>query len=429
MTEQFDRSKFKGAKLSKLRETKEQADKKDVRLLGSSEGRVNFLSVEEGRNEFRIMPPHNPNDPTYRPLRAAMLECELPVFEDGKETGKFEFKNKKIFIATQHGNEALRKLGKDPIETYIKYVNDEASLIDGKDEKQKFLSPIRGWRGRDGKWNWGILPSTSFVCYAVKDNQLGRLELWNSWVKEMDKIMALIEEEEDEVLDIDPFSDPDEGYPLVIKKEKNEKDRWEYTVDRLNPKKRQSWDEFCEENRVTDEQLKELYEKESLTELYVDCYTKRDFDLAINGLRLFDKKFKFNIFENDEFLDELEEIEKLVPEEERKENSDESIKKEFDKAGADTSKWPKPKCKKYLKAYILDAYDSEAEDYLQKLEEIELDELREWCSLAEAGEELPELTENDSSIKAPEDTESEESENSEDAELNNLIGNRRRRRG
>ena len=429
MTEQFDRSKFKGAKLSKLRETKEQADKKDVRLLGSSEGRVNFLSVEEGRNEFRIMPPHNPNDPTYRPLRAAMLECELPVFEDGKETGKFEFKNKKIFIATQHGNEALRKLGKDPIETYIKYVNDEASLIDGKDEKQKFLSPIRGWRGRDGKWNWGILPSTSFVCYAVKDNQLGRLELWNSWVKEMDKIMALIEEEEDEVLDIDPFSDPDEGYPLVIKKEKNEKDRWEYTVDRLNPKKRQSWDEFCEENRVTDEQLKELYDKESLTELYVDCYTKRDFDLAINGLRLFDKKFKFNIFENDEFLDELEEIEKLVPEEERKENSDESIKKVFDKAGADTSKWPKPKCKKYLKAYILDAYDGEAEDYLQKLEEIELDELREWCSLAEAGEELPELTENDSSIKAPEDTESEESENSEDAELNNLIGNRRRRRG
>ncbi|MFA5637139.1 MAG: hypothetical protein WC977_14685, partial [Anaerovoracaceae bacterium] len=146
-------------------------------------------------------------------------------------------------------------------------------------------------------------------------------------------------------------------------------------------------------------------------------------------LRLFDKKFKFNIFENDEFLDELEEIEKLVPEEERKENSDESIKKVFDKAGADTSKWPKPKCKKYLKAYILDAYDGEAEDYLQKLEEIELDELREWCSLAEAGEELPELTENDSSIKAPEDTESEESENSEDAELNNLIGNRRRRRG
>ena len=427
MTEKFDRSKFKGAKLSKLRETKEQADKKDVRLLGgSSEGRANFLSVEEGRNEFRIMPPHNPNDPTYRPLRSAMLECELPVFEDGKETGKFEFKNKKIFIATQHGNEALRKLGKDPIETYIKYVNDEASLIDGKDEKHKFLSPIKGWRGRDGKWNWGILPSTSFVCYAVKDNQLGRLELWNSWIKEMNKIMALIEEEEDEVLDIDPFSDPDEGYPLVIKKEKNEEDRWEYTVDRVNPKKRQSWDEFCEENRVTDEQLKALYDKESLTELYVDCYTKRDFDLAINGLRLFDKKHKFNIFENDDFLSELEEIEKLVPEDEPKENSDATIEKEFEKAGNDTSKWPKPKCKKYLKAYILDSYDEDAEPYLQKVEELSLEDLRSWCELAEAGEELPEVeTDN---IKAPDDAEvEEENENTEDDELNNIIGRRRRR--
>ena len=224
--EKFDRSKFKGSKLSKLRETQKDAAEKDVNLLNDGDGRVGFHKIEEGRNEFRIMPPHNPEDPAYRPLRTSMLECEVPVFEDGKETGKFEKKRRKVFIATQHGNKELRKLKKDPIELYIKYISEEAALIDGNDEKKKFLSPVRGWKGKDGKWNWGIVPSTSFVCYALKASIIGRLELWEAWTKEMDKITARIEEEEEEILDIDPFSDPDEGYPLVIEKDKNAKGRW-----------------------------------------------------------------------------------------------------------------------------------------------------------------------------------------------------------
>ena len=144
MKETFDRSKFKGAKLSTLKETKEQADANNPRLLGGGgqNNRPNFHEIEEGRNVLRIMPAHDPEDSTYQPCRTAMLECELPEMKDGKETGKMEKKNKKIFIATVHGNEEVRKLKKDPIELYIKYVSELAGLYDDKDERQKFLAPI-----------------------------------------------------------------------------------------------------------------------------------------------------------------------------------------------------------------------------------------------------------------------------------------------
>lgn len=430
-TEKFDRSKFKGAKLSKLKETKEDAAKKDIRLLGgNNNSRANFLSVEEGRNEFRLFPPHDPDKSgTYVPLRTSTLECDVPVFEEGKETGKFEKKRKKIFIATQHGNEALRKLGKDPIERYIHYYGEEAALIDDKEERDAFLAPVKGYR-KDGKWNWGIMPSTSYVCYALKDGNLGRFEIWDKWTKEMDKIVAKIEEEDDEVLDIDPFSDPDEGYPLVITKSKNEKGKWDYDVDRVIPKKRQSWDDFCEENRITDAQLKEWSEKESLADLYIDVYSKRDFDLAVNGLRNFDKKWKKNIFENEDFLQELKEIEAIVPEPKDKDSDvDDMMNPKNDKSDAAT--WPKPKCKKMLKAYIMDSYEGtpEEEDYLSALDKLDLDTLREWAALADAGEELPKLDDEkeEDDVTLPDDAEVEEEENTEEDELAAITRNRRRR--
>ena len=194
MKETFDRSKFKGAKLSTLKETKERADDSNVRLLGGSgqNNRPNFHEVEEGRNILRVMPAHDPEDSSYQPCRTSTLECELPEFKDGKETGKTELKRKKIFISTVHGDEEVRKLKKDPIELYIKYVSELAGLYDDKDERQKFLAPITGYRAKDGKWVWGIMPSTSFVCYALKANKLGRVELYDKWIKEMDKVTASI---------------------------------------------------------------------------------------------------------------------------------------------------------------------------------------------------------------------------------------------
>ena len=428
MKETFDRSKFKGAKLSTLKETKEKADDSNVRLLGGgNNNRPNFHEVKEGRNVFRVMPPHNPEDSTYQPFRSAMLECELPEMKDGKETGKMEKKLKKIFIATVHGNAETRKLKKDPIELYIKYVSEMAALYDDKDERQKFLAPITGYRAKDGKWVWGIMPSTSFICYALGDKKLGRLELYDKWIKEMDKITAKIEEEEDQPLDRDPFSNPDEGYPLIVEKNKNDKGKFEFLIDRLTPKKRQSWDDFCEEHRVTDEQLKELSEKESLKDLYVNVYTKRDFELALNGLQLFDQKYKYGIFENDEFVKELKEIEAVVPEPKKDDTSD--IEEAFDKKKQSVKDWDDKKCKSYLRAYVMDEDNGlDVDAYLEVIPQLDSKGLHEWCVLVEKGKKLPELETEDEQpdVEAPEGTEVEESSSEED-ELAKLTQNRRRR--
>lgn len=313
----FDRSKFQGAKLSANQSVQKDAQANNKSSFDTN-GRVGFLQIDEGRNVFRILPPH-PDDTVgaaYLPKRVGQLKCEVPVYKDGEETDKTEIKLKNIFIATQHGG-----LPKDPIELYIDYVkkraNDEFS---DKEEKRKFLSPITGWSDKKG-WNWGISPRTSFVAYAVKDNVVGRLELYESMIKDMTKLA--ISEEAEDVIETDPFSDPNEGCELIITKQKQTDkqgktiDKWEYPVAKGEPSrlKRESWDAYFKRTMVTDAQLEELIGQEPLSKIMGNrVYTSRDWDMALDGLRRFDEEYKFGIFSNDDFLDELQELDKLVPE-------------------------------------------------------------------------------------------------------------------
>jgi hypothetical protein len=132
-------------------------------------------------------------------------------------------------------------------------------------------------------------------------------------------------------------------------------------------------------------------------------------------------------------LKELDEIEKIVPED--MSSDDKKIEQEFKKVDSNVTLWPKIKCKKYLKAYIVENYGDDGEDYLQQVDVMDIDGLRNWCSFAEAGEELPLPNEDESDgsepeaedpqIDAPEGT---EDVSSEDEELNRVISSRRRRR-
>ena len=433
MTKAFDRSRFKGTKLSNLQEKQEEAKKADVRLLGgNSEGRVGYHKVDMGRNEFRIAPPHNPEDLSYYPVRTTMLDCEVPKYEDGKETGEMEIRKKKIFIATVHGNEKLRELGKDPVELYIKYIGELAGDIDNKDDRTKFLTPVKGWRDKKGQWNWGIMPSTSFACYAWKNNELGRLELYETYMNEMNQITATMEDEQQEIFDFDIFSNPDKGFPLIIKKEqikdeKSGKMKNVTVVSKGEMKMNEDWNSFFERTRVSDKQLMELSDKESLKDMFVDVYSKRDFDLAIDGLRRFDEKYKFQIFENEEFLDQLKEIEAVVPEPKKKdENEDATEAFNTEKA----KEFTKIKAKKLLKVYINENYEDQEDQYLEALNELSNDELKEWYQLAMNDEELPELEERED-VGIPEDVEYEEEEQQQEEseeDVSSLRNARRSRR-
>lgn len=441
MTEKkFDRSKFRGTKLSKLKDKQQEAKKKDVNFYKGGGNRT-FHQVEEGVNVFRIMPPHNPENLSYYPIRTSMLKCEVPVYEDGEDTGNTEVRNKKIFIATVHGDKKVREINKDPIEEYVGAVYDIAGDIDGKDERRKFLAPITGYKDKKKQWHPGIRPQTNFVCYAIKDGNIGQLELYENYMKEMNKIQAQYDEAEDEELLEDIFSNPDEGYPLIIKKEpSSEKNRkWDIDISEGKLQRGQTWEDFFEENMVTDAQLKELMDMPSLKEKFVDVYSKRDFDLAVDGLKRFDEENKYGVFEDPEFIEALKEIEAVVPDKQEKKDD-----KDVDKAFKEKkpSNYTKIKAKKLLKAYIDENYEDMVDEYNAALSELSPDELREWYDLAMQEEELPELTEPEEAdesseekneeeekgdVEIPEGTDEGEDDDDMKAELAKLRAKRRRK--
>lgn len=431
----LERNKFSGTKLSVINDTVKKAESNSTQIFRQDGSRVDFHKIEDGKNTFRIFPAHNwEKDPPYRAFRTVWLKCMLPEWVDGKETNKLVEKNKKIFIATQHGNQ-----DKDIIESYLEFVKELSESYDSKEEREKFLAPVKGYTGKDKKWVSGIQPSTTYVCYAIKNGTLGRLELWPKWRKEMERLV-LSEDSDEAPIETDVFSDPNEGYPLIITKTKNDKGKYDYVIEKENLRRGENWDKFFERTKITDAQWAEWEKQESLTELYTDCYTTRDFELAMNGLQIFDKLYKYNIFENDEFQQLAKELKSKLREPEKKEESEnkvgksgtEDIDKAFDSENSkNVEDWPKFKCKKFLKNYVVANYDGEdQEPYLQEIEKLDMKDLHAWCELAVKEEELPYLVpeESDEDIVVPEDVEVVEEESTVEKAIETVINRPRRQR-
>jgi len=327
-----EKKKFQGAKRSAQKAVVADAESKNIHI-GGGGGYVSFHSVDEGKNIFRMAPPHNPDHPSYEACRTTMLDCEVEVRDkEGNPTGEKEIKRKKIYVATQH----LDGAEIDPTELYIKYVSEYANeAYDDKEERKKYLKHITGYKGPDKKWVWGIIPGTSYVGYAWKKGVLGRIDLWKKWTDEMEKEAANLDS--DDTIIVDPFSDPEEGYPLSIEKAKNDKGKFEYTVKAVIPGKKESWEDFFESNALTDKMSEELAAVDSLHDMYTNNYTMRDFDLALDGLKRFDKKHGYDVFKNEDFLEELAEFKKTVP------VKDDSEKSDSEKSGKKDKKEKKDK--------------------------------------------------------------------------------------
>lgn len=306
----FDRNRWKGASTSVNKELSEKTEKM-TKSSGGSSDRPGFHTIEDGTNVFRICPPHNPDEPSFQPKCTTWLEIEVnETDKDGKETGKKILKKRPIFNSRVHGGTP-----KDLVEEYINFVYK--SIYDqtqDKDERSKKLAPISGWRGKDGKWNSGIRYSTSYIFYAFKNNKLARLELMKGDKDRMEEL-NISEDAEDPIV-TDVFSDPNEGVSLIIDRKKDDKNKYYNVVAKreFNPKKFKTWDEFMASERLTDEQLMELDKAESLKTLYQNAFKRSDFEKQLEGLRIFDEKNKFQVFENDEFLDIVQEIDGYYPE-------------------------------------------------------------------------------------------------------------------
>lgn len=387
----FDRSKYKKADLSQVDEEikKAQSTMKNP-AFGNQGGRASFFSVnQEGRYELRILP--SISGKPYVARKVVKLPIECPIYDkDGKETGKKEVRQKDVFTSDIHSN---RMEGKDAVLIYIDYVYELANDIQDSEEKKKFLAPITGYFNRQKQWVWGISPNLNYVCYTYVENEIHRFDVRPQWWKKM-KTISL--ERSNDVINLDIFSDPDEGYPLIINTTLNEKGKSQFDISCGLPdaSKRESWDDFFTKTQVSDEILESLSELPTLEDQYVDIFSRKDWDLQIEGLERFDKQSGFNIFQDDRFLNDLESLEKLVPEDKDvKEaaviNNNPKTESKPTTRRAQTSQTssypPLVKMKLELKEYIEREYEGTEE----LPSNLSVTELRKWYDMMNEGKMLP----------------------------------------
>lgn len=402
----FDRSKYK--KQVSIDEVDDDLKKAQATMknpaFGNQGGRASFYTVnKEGRYELRVLPSVKGEKP-YISRKVVKLPIECPIYDkDGKDTGKKEVRQKDVFTSDVHSD---KMGGKDAVMIYIDFVYALANDIQDSDEKKKFLAPITGYFNRQKQWVWGVSPNLNYVCYVYVEDEIHRFDVRPQWWKKMKSIS--LERSNDNVINIDIFSDCDEGYPLIINTTLNEKGKSQFDISCGLPdaSKRESWDDFFLRTRVPDNILQELEELPSLEDQYKDVFSRKDWDMQIEGLERFDKQNGFEIFQNDEFLNALEELEKLVPEDDEVKQVAKipSKKKEEPKQTSTptTSYLPLIKMKAELNDYIEAEYEG-----TEKLPNLSVTELRKWYDMMKEGMMLPfddyrESEENDDSNESEE---------------------------
>lgn len=350
----MNRSELKATEVSVLKKQQATVNK----LIGARTGeRAQYLSIEKGTNKFRIYPAHPKTSSFIYARTLHWLPSEMKVEQSGREITVI--KNRPIFNSVAHGNTK-----KDIADEYIKFtkklledeIQDESSL-------RERLAPLMHWKN-------GILAKTTWVCYADKittdEKEFGFLDISSS-VK--DKLNDLaITEDNDEPISVDPFTDPDDGKAIIITYNPSAKtlsgadDYKNYYKVTL---------EWKGNYALTDEELEKWLKLESLESLYKNAYKRSDFERALRGLQLFDEKHKYGIFDHDEWILIVSEIDAYYPEENgetaKEENGDkapwpeektEVLKTEVVEEEVGESKAPTMGDEKIPKAVIKDEFDT-----------------------------------------------------------------------
>lgn len=342
----YNRERFKAARV----EANQKVTKELNNLYKSESSRGDYHTIDEGYNYFRMMPPHpddGPDAPSLQPKAVYWLECKVEEKDsEGKGKGTYVWSRRPIFDSRIHGGTEM-----DIVDKYIEFTRRKVyEEIQDKEEARKKLSPLLGWRSKDGKWNQGILISSSYVCYAtkgeIKPETLGRLELWDSDKKELEKLNIV--EESDEPIQTDLFSDPDEGSQFIIKRIKQD-GKWVNVFSKPEFRPRpggdvaKQYDEFLISQKVPDAVLMKLDEMEPLSKQFRNSYKRSDFERAFEALKRFDEKNGYHTFENDEFLEIVATIDSYYPEDDMTPEGDK------EEGVADVNAMTRDEMKKYIK--------------------------------------------------------------------------------
>ena len=266
------RSQFKATPIKKLKKHVED----DNTLFGASNNE--YLNLEDGKSvKIRIFPPHPGKENFYVAKKCYWLSFAK---RDG-DMGRGAINDSRL-----HGGTKM-----DVVEEYSKM----ATKFCAKDSDK--LDAISGDKD-------SLKPTYSWMAYASKvssDEELHPM-LWEFKKMVRDAMNKLaFSEEDDDAIEIDPFTDPDEGLPILVKylKSPNRK-KGENYYETSFPKKNIAYP-------LTDEVLEAFMALKPLDEI-IGKYNMRDFDRAVEGLQNFDETNEIGLFENEAWIEKLEEI-------------------------------------------------------------------------------------------------------------------------
>ena len=288
------RSQLKATSIKRLQK---QIDE-DNAMVGAQSS-AEYLNLEDGKTiKIRIFPGHPGQEDFYVARKCYWMSF---VGDDGEQH------RGTVLDSRVHGGTKY-----DVVEEYVKYAKKKV----GNDADK--LEALTG----SGLKSNSLNPQYSWLCYADKingDDQL-RAKLWEFKKMVRDAMNKLaFSEDEDEVIEVDPFTDPDEGLPIMVTYRKNpNKKKGENFYEVAFPKK-------VSARPLTDEEIEYFMSLKPLSEI-INRYGMRDFERALEGLQNFDTENEIDLFEDEDWLEHLEEIKAQYDAEEDSEDAKPSKK-------------------------------------------------------------------------------------------------------
>ena len=270
------RSQLKATSIKRLQK---QIDE-DNAMVGAQSS-TEYLNLEDGKTvKIRIFPGH----PGVQDFYVAKKCYWLSFVGDDGETHRGTVLDSKV-----HGKTKF-----DVVEEYVKWAKKKI----GNDADK--LEALVG----NGPKSNSLNPQYSWLCYADKingDDQL-RAKIWEFKKMVRDAMNKLaFSEDEDEVIEVDPFTDPDEGLPIMVTYRKNpNKKKGENFYEVSFPKK-------VSARPLTDEEIEYFMTLKPLNEI-LSKYGMKDFERALEGLQNFDEENEIGLFDDEDWIEHLEEI-------------------------------------------------------------------------------------------------------------------------
>lgn len=297
------RSQFKATSIKAL---KNKIDKDDA-TMGVQNNE--YLNLEDGKLlKIRIFPAHPHEENFY----VSKMCYWLPFTNDDGES-----KRRTVLDSIAHGGTEM-----DIVREYVRFAKSRYS-----DDAEKMEALVG-----TGMQSNSLNPQYSWLCYAdsVKEDAELKPKLWEFKKMVRDLLNKLAcSEDEDEPIEVDPFTDPDDGLVLAVKylkKPNKKKGENYYEVDFAKTgKKKEAYS-----RPLTDEELENFMKMRPLSEI-IPRYGMRDFEQALEGLQNFDEENGFDLFDDDEWL---EIVEKVKAQYEATDDDDDAPKKKITKKSA-----------------------------------------------------------------------------------------------